>query len=127
MGGSQGIKRLLKTEIQISSSTILASMDMEFKNGKVGAVARKFLEQSKRCFQEFVNWSESFFLEIVALSEVTEAEAWTLVLECWGAFFEALCRVRAVAANNLSLHTMNEKSACSKRTALFIYTMGRAV
>ena len=127
VGGSQGIKRVLEREIQISSSTILSAIDMEFKNGKAGSVAKEFLEQSKRCFQEFVNWSESFFLEIVALSEVTEEEAWILVLECWGAFFEALRRVRAVATNNLSLHAMTEKSARTKRTALFIYTMGRAI
>ena len=95
VGGSQGIKRVLEREIQISSSTILSAIDMDFKkNGKAGSVAKEFLEQSKRCFQEFVNWSESFFLEIVALSEVTEEEAWwTFVLECWGAFFGALCRV----------------------------------
>jgi len=54
-----------------------------------------------------------------ALSEVTEAEAWTLVLECWGAFFEALRRDRAVATNNLSLHAMNEKSAQTKRTVIY--------
>ena len=128
VGGSQGIKRVLESEIQISASTFTAAIDMEFKNGKAGGVAKEFLEQSRRCFQDFVNWSESFFMEIVALSEVTEVEAsWTLVLECWGVFLVALCRVRAVATNNLSLHAMNEKSACTKRTALFIYTMGRAI
>ena len=63
MGGYQGIKRVLEREIQISSSTILSAIDMEFKNGKAGSVAKEFLEQSKQCFQEFVNWSESFFLE----------------------------------------------------------------
>lgn len=122
IGGTQGIKRVLERKIQMTN---LSAIDMYFKNGKAGADVKEFLEQSKRCFQEFTNWSESFFLEIVALPEVTEAEAWTLVLECWGTFFEVLCRAQAATTNNLPLHAKIEKAARTKRTALFIYTMGR--
>ena len=54
-------------------------------------------------------------------------EAWRLVLECWGAFFEALRAVQGVATGHLFVWAESMEKYLVERTALFIYTMGRAI
>jgi len=49
------------------------------------------------------------------------------VLECWGAFFEALRAVRGVATGQLSVRAESMEKDRAKRKVLFIYTMGRAI
>ena len=56
-------------------------------------MASEFLMESQKCLNAFVNWSDNSFLQICALPlGVTGQEAWTFVLEYFGAFFEScLC------------------------------------
>ena len=61
------------------------------------------------------------------LSSVRADEAWSLVLECWGAFFESLRAVRGVATSQLSLRSANKDKDRAEKVASFIYTMGRAI
>jgi len=61
------------------------------------------------------------------LSSVKPDVAWRLVLECWGAFFEALRAVRGVATGQLSVRAKSMEKDRAERTAFFIYTMGRAI
>ena len=61
------------------------------------------------------------------LSSVMVDEAWSLVLECWGAFFELLRAMRGVATGQLSLRSANKDKDRAEKVSLFIYTMGRAI
>ena len=61
------------------------------------------------------------------LSSVKLDEAWRLVLECWGVFFEAFRAVRGVATGQLSVRAESMEIDRAERKALFIYTMGRAI
>jgi len=67
-----------------------------------------------------VKWSESFYLEIMDLSSVKPGEAWRLVLECWGAFFEALRAARGVAIGKLLVRAKSMEKDRAERTTLFI-------
>jgi len=50
-----------------------------------------------------------------------------LLLECCGAFVEALRAVHGVATGQLSVQAESMEKDRAERTALFIYTMGRAI
>jgi len=126
-GGSQGMKSDLNRELAVIFRHVSEAIVMQLGHGEAAIVAQEYLTQSRKCFQEFVNWSESFYLEIMDLSSVKPDEAWRLVLECWGAFFEALRAVRGVATGQLSVRANSMEKDRAERTALFIYTMGRAI
>ena len=126
-GGSQGMKALLSRELEVQFNNVSQSIAHSLGHGAAAQVAQEFLTQSRKCYNEFVNWSESFFLEIMDLSSVKPDEAWRLVLECWGAFFGSLRAVRGVATGQLSLRSANKDKDRAEKVALFIYTMGRAI
>ena len=126
-GGSQGMKALLSRELEVQFNNVSQSIAHGLGYGAAAQVAQEFLTQSRKCYNEFVNWSESFFLEIMDLSSVKPDEAWRLVLECWGAFFGSLRAVRGVATGQLSLRSANKDKDRAEKVALFIYTMGRAI
>ena len=126
-GGSQGMKANLNRELGVQFNNVSQSIVHRLGHGAAAQVAQEFLTQSRKCFQEFVNWSESFYLEIMDLSSVKPDEAWRLVLECWGAFFEALRAVRGVATGQLTLRSVNKEKDRAEKVSLFIYTMGRAI
>ena len=84
--------------------------------------------ESQICFNAFVNWSENSFLQICALSLVTEQEAWTLVLEYWGVFFFESCLCGGsepfqVVCGIITLNSSGNIPEKIKRTALCVYTM----
>ena len=81
--GQERVKRVLEREIELSSQTMLCSIEIDFKDEMAGDDTREFYK--------------TFFFLNVALLEVMVAEAWTFVLECWGAFFDDLCCVCTVA------------------------------
>jgi hypothetical protein len=126
-GGSQGMKALVNRELGAQFTNVSQSIVHRLGHGEAAQVAQEFLTQSRKCYNEFVNWSESFYLEIMDLSSVKADEAWSLVLECWGAFFESLRAVRGVATGQLSLRSANKDKDRAEKVSLFIYTMGRAI
>ena len=64
------------------------------------SLARTFLTKSHQCFNEFLNWTEEYFLEPKAISDVSDDDVWTLILDCWLAF---LCDLRAVRSDCSSI------------------------
>jgi len=125
--GSQGMKAQLNRELSVLFVHASESIVRQLGCGDVANIAQEYLTQFRKCYQEFINWSESFYLEIMDLSSVKPDEAWRLVLECWGAFFEALRLVRGITTGQLSVRADSMEKDRAERTALFIYTMGRAI
>jgi len=73
-GESQGMKANLNRELGVQFSNVSQSIVHRLGHGAAAQVAQEFLTQSRKCFQEFVNWSESFYLEIMDLSSVKPAD-----------------------------------------------------
>jgi len=117
----------LNRELTVIFCHVSEAIVMQLGHGDAANFAQEYLSQSRKCYQEFVNWSESFYLEIMDLSSVKPDEALRLVLECWRAFFEALRAVRGVATGQLLVCVKSMEKDRAERTALFIYTMGRAI
>ena len=61
------------------------------------------------------------------MSDILDAQAWELILECWMQFFEELCDVRCVNAglsgSSLELHS----EECTRVIATYIWVMGKAI
>ena len=73
-------------------------MNLTGPNARAGALATEYLMDSRSCYTSFMSWTESFYIEIKEISDVTEQEACALILQCWGAFFGELRKIRSVAA-----------------------------
>jgi len=76
-GGSQGMKAQLNRELGVTLAHVSKSIVRQPGYGDAVNVAQEYLAQSRKCYQEFVNWSESFYLEIMDLSSVKPDEAWS--------------------------------------------------
>ena len=85
-GGRLGLKKDLVQDVSIKASSLKLEIRRTLGNSEGGVLALAFLNESQQCFNEFVNWTEEFFLELKAISDVSDDDAWTLVLECWLAF-----------------------------------------
>jgi len=80
-GGSQGMKAQLNRELGVLFLHVSESIVRQLGYGDAATVGQEYLSQSRKCYQEFINWSESFYLVIMDLSSVKPDEAWRLVLE----------------------------------------------
>jgi len=122
---------VMKAQLNRELSSLFVHMSesivRQLGHGNAANIAQEYLAQSRKCYQEFINWSESFYLEIMDLSSFKPDEAWRLVLECWGAFFEVLRAVQGVATGQVSVRAESMEKDRAERTALFIYTIGRAI
>ena len=86
LGGMEGMKRQLEEEILSKVGSILEEIPMTLGDSKGADLAKQYLLASQTCFNKFVNWTETFFQELLGNSQVTEKEAWSLILHCWMAF-----------------------------------------
>ena len=127
-GGTLGLKRYLDAEVSNVSKGASQAIQHDLKgyNNRAAALAQAMLADAKECYYSFVTWTESFYMEIKDISEVTEKEAWSLILECWGAFFGELRKVRGVAANQSRLQAGQNVNLRTQKTAFNIYTMAKA-
>jgi len=116
-GGSQGMKAQLNRELGVLFLHVSESIVRQLGYGDAANIAQEYLTQSRKCYQEFINWSESFYLEIMDLYSVKPNEAWRLVLEFWGAFFEALRAVRGIATGQLSAPAESMEKDRAERTS----------
>jgi hypothetical protein len=128
-GGTHGLKTFLDVEM---GNVFLAAreaikLNLTGPNARAAVLANEFLIDSRDCYTSFVTWTESFYLEIKDMSDVTEKEAWALILQCWGAFFGELRKIRSVAAGQNRIQSARNVSARTQRAAFNIYTMGRAI
>ena len=74
-----------------------------------------------------MNWTEDFFLELKALSDVSDDDAWNLILECWLAFFRDL-RTICSECSSISLSGVGLNSTARKKiVAQYIWTMARSI
>jgi len=61
-GGSQGMKAQLNRELLVLFVHVSESIVRQLGYGDAANVAQEYLAQSRKCYQEFINWSESFIL-----------------------------------------------------------------
>ena len=127
LGGMEGMKRQLEEEILSKVGSTLEEIPLTLGDSKGADLAKSFLLASQTCFNKFVNWTETFYQELLGNSQVTEKEAWMLILHCWMAFFADLRQIR-MACSNLSpgRHEIGSEGR-TKIVARYIWTMGRAI
>jgi hypothetical protein len=126
-GGMFGLKRDLDRNIQSKVAALDADIRDTLGDGQGADLAREYLRASHLCYTDFVSWTENFFYELQAMTEVSEAEAWNLILECWLAFFIDLRKIR-MDCSSLSLAGLDVSSERRKEiVAKYIWTMGRAI
>jgi len=123
------LKKNLDAEIGnvFHSAREAIKMNLTGPNARAGALATEFLMDSRSCYTSFVSWAESFYIEIKEISDVTEKEAWALILQCWGAFFGELRQIRGVAAGQNCIQSGRSVSIRAQKSAFNIYIMGRAI
>ena len=127
LGGMEGMKRQLEEEILSKVGAILEEIPMTLGDSRGADLAKSYLISSQTCFNKFVNWTESFYQELLGNSQVTEKEAWSLILHCWMAFFSDLRQIR-MACSNLSpgRHEVGSEGR-TRIVARYVWTMGRAI
>ena len=127
LGGMEGMKRQLEEEVLSKVGSILEEIPMTLGDSKGAKLAKEYLEASQTCFNKFVNWTETFFQELLGNSQVTEKEAWTLILHCWMAFFSDLRQIRMACANlSPGRHEVGSEGR-TRIVARYVWTMGRAI
>jgi hypothetical protein len=126
-GGMFGLKGELDREVNDKVFALQSEIRETLGSSEGGQLASQFLQASQQCFNDFMNWTESFFQELLAMSQVSKDEAWKLVLQCWIAFFTDLRKIR-VSCSTLSLAGLEKDSLRRKEVvAKYIWTMGRAI
>ena len=65
----------LNRELTVIFRHVREAIVMQLGHGDAANVAQEYLSQSRKCYQDFVNWSESFYLEIMDLSSVKPDKA----------------------------------------------------
>ena len=127
LGGMEGMKRQLEEEVSSKVGSILEEIPMTLGESQGAYLAKTYLQSSQNCFHKFVTWTETFFQELLGNSQVTEKEAWVLILHCWMAFFSDLRQIR-MACSNLSpgRHDVGSEGR-TKIVARYVWTMGRAI
>ena len=127
LGGMEGMKRQLEEEVASKVGSILEEIPMTLGESKGAYLAKSYLQSSQNCFHKFVTWTETFFQELLGNSQVTEKEAWILILHCWMAFFSDLRQIR-MSCSNLSPGRYEAGSeGRTKIVARYVWTMGRAI
>ena len=127
LGGMEGMKRQLEEEIVSKVGSILEEIPMTLGDSKGAALAKEYLQASQSCFTKFVTWTETFFQELLGNSQVSEKEAWTLILHCWMAFFSDLRQIRMACANlSPGRHEIGSEGR-TRIVARYIWTMGRTI
>ena len=127
LGGMEGMKRQLEEEVLSKVGSILEEIPMTLGDSEGASLAKSYLMASQTCFHKFVNWTETFYQELLGTSQATEKEAWMLILHCWMAFFTDLRQIRMSCAN---LSPGRHEVGTAGRTrivARYIWTMGRAI
>jgi hypothetical protein len=77
-----GIKRSLEMNV-LSKVNILENETRDTLCDNDGAtLAREYLCIYYACFNDFINWTENFFNELILMKSVYAIEAWNLILEC---------------------------------------------
>jgi hypothetical protein len=126
-GGMFGLKRDLDRDISSKVSSLDAEIRDTLGDGLGADLAREYLRASHGCYNDFVNWTENFYFELQAITDVSEGEAWNLILECWLAFFIDLRAIR-MSCSSLTLAGLDVSSARrGEIVARYIWTMGRAI
>ena len=126
-GGRLGLKKDLVQDVSTKASSLKLEIRRTLGNSKGAELALAYLNESHQCFNEFVNWTEDFFLELKAISDVSDDDAWTLVLECWLAFFRDLRMVRS-ECSSISLNGVDPMSDERRKiVAQYIWTMARSI
>jgi len=69
------MKAQLNRELTVLFVHVSEAIVRQLGHGDAANVAQEYLSQSKKCYQVFINWSESFYLEIMDLSSVKPDEA----------------------------------------------------
>lgn len=125
-GGVEGIKSQLVKSVNREVAKVNSQMSHSLRN-KGYTLAAKYLSESHQCFNDFVTWSEAFYIQLMGMSEVTEKEAWELILECWAAFFDDLTDVRGKAGargvTGLERHCDERKQVVSN----VIWCLGQSI
>jgi hypothetical protein len=126
-GGVFGIKRSLEMNILSKVNSLEHEIRNTLGDSEGASLAKEFLRASYACFNDFINWTENFYNELLAMKSVTESEAWNLILECWMAFFIELRKIR-MECSSLSLAGLDVTSDRRKSiVARYIWTMGKAI
>ena len=127
LGGMEGMKRQLEEEIVSKVGSILEEIPMTLGDSRGAALAKEYLQASQACFTKFVTWTETFFQELLGNSQVSEKEAWTLILHCWMAFFSDLRQIRMACANlSPGRHELGSEGR-TRIVARYVWTMGRTI
>ena len=125
-GGQFGIKVQLSRELEEQVTRFRVEIDTSLEDDAKN-LANAYLMESHRCYCDFVNWTESFFMELQAMSSVGEGEAWELILKCWLAFFVDLRKIRMQCS---SLNIGGLDSTDQRRVDIvgkYVFTMGLAI
>jgi hypothetical protein len=126
-GGVFGIKRSLEMNILSKVNSLEHEIRDTLGDTEGATLAREYLRASYACFNDFINWTENFFNELIAMKSVSDTEAWNLILECWMAFFIELRKVR-MECSSLSLAGLDVTSVRRKEiVSHYIWTMGKAI
>jgi hypothetical protein len=104
----------LKQDLDRDISSKVNSLDAEIHNmlgdGLGANLAHKYQRASHRCYNDFINWTENFYFELQAITDVSESEAWNLILECWLAFFIDLLHAICISGSLLTLAGLDVSS-----------------
>ena len=126
-GGLSGIKRMIESEMKNRKVAVSRQIVRTLKSSKGADLAREFLHKSYTCFTEFFNWTENFYSELTSISNISDEQAWELILRAWMTFFIDLRKIRSECASlsggGMELHS--EKRI--KVVAQYIWTMGKAI
>ena len=125
-GGRYGLMQELNKDITNQYHSLQQNIKLGL-DGEGQQLANSYLDQSKACYTAFVDWTETFYRELMAVSNITEEESWSLVLECWMAFFDDLRAVR-IECGTISLQGKPIGSVDRNEVvARYIWTMGKAI
>ena len=125
--GRFGLAKKLDREIQAKVTALEREIEANLGSSRGVELARKYLFASQKCWEKLFVWTEKFFQEMASVDKIEPAEAWTLVLDCWMAFFEDLRDVR-VACSGVSIGQSELDSDERKQVVTrYIWTMGKAI
>jgi hypothetical protein len=108
-GGMFGLKRDLDRDISSKVNSLDAEIRDTLGEGLGADLAREYLRALHGCYNDFVTWTENFYFELQAITDVSKSEAWSLILECWLAFFIDLRGIR-MSCSSLTLAGLDVSS-----------------
>jgi len=118
---------MIESEMKNRKVAISRQIIRTLKSSKGADLARDYLHKSYTCFTEFFNWTEIFYSELTSISNVTDEQAWELVLRAWMTFFIDLRKIRSECASlsggGMDLHSEKRIKVVSQ----YIWTMGKAI